>query len=548
MAGIGEARGRAGCPPPTGRGGGWSLRRLAPRGTLLLALYACAANSDLPPTPPPTTPAPTSPVSAVASTVTVVVPVVTVGEATQIIVRPRATGDTPLASNLPVQLELTGGSTVGRLSAIRFFTADSSYRATFLGQTAGTALAVRVTVDGVRLVASPSIAVEARAPTFTFCSPTGAVCDFVGRRDVRLVARDGQTFTQTFYASVPCAGSGYERGFRGAPAADWVRCEIGEAQRTPLDNLMPGMAGLDADLLLVPRGDVGVDRALIRQDPFTGAPSSEGSFRMTCELSHMAFVDPIVYPGASNQSHLHMFFGNTGVTPSSTAASVRTSGNGTCAGGTVNRTGYWVPALFDVRTSEIIQPAAATIYYKTGFNVEPSSIRSIPDGLVMIAGDPRNVGQPQVINQLPVVTWECEQTPTTHTGAIPSCPVGDIVRLVINFPQCWDGVRLDAPDHKAHMAYPEYRSDARSRCPASHPVMLPIITEIFRWPVQAGANPAFWRLTSDMYPITTRGGFSAHADWMNGWSSAELETIVTRCLQASKDCGVNALGDGRVLY
>jgi len=513
-------------------------------GVTLAVVPGCAAPADSGPTPP----VPASPVSPVASSVTTTADSVGVGRAVTIVVVPRNAAAAPLGPDLAVQLSVTGGTSTGQLSAVRFFAFDSSYRATFIGVTAGSAVRVRATVSGVPLTPTPSLVVHTPPTTFTFCSTTGAVCEFIGRRDVRLVATNGQSFTQTFYGSVPCAASGYVRGFTGAPAADYVRCEFAERQVEPIANPMPGMAGLDAAVLLVPRGDPGVSEPLIRTEAFTGTPSSKGSFRMTCTLTHMAFVDPIVYPGVSNGSHLHMFFGNAAITPLSTAATAATTGNGSCAGGTVNRTGYWVPALFDVRTSEIIAPTAATIYYKTGFNVEPSTVRSIPAGLVMIAGDARNVGRLQVVNQLPVVTWECEHTPTTNTGAVPSCPVGDIVRLVINFPQCWDGVHLDSPDHKRHMAYPEYRSDQRSRCPATHPVMLPIITEIFRWPVSAGANPTFWRLTSDMYPITTRGGYSAHADWMNGWAPAELETIVTRCLQASKDCGVNALGDGRVLY
>lgn len=194
-----------------------------------------------------------------------------------------------LGPDLVVQLSVTGGTSTGQLSAVRFFAFDSSYRATCIGTAAGSAVRVRAAVSGVPLTTVPSLVVHAPLPNFTFCSSTGAVCEFIGRRDVRLVAADGQTFTQTVYGSVPCAASGYERGF-------------------------------------------------------TGAPSSEGSFRMTRTLTNMAFIDPIVYPGVLNSSHLHMFFGNAGTPPTSTAATVSASGNGSCAGGTVNRTGYWVPA------------------------------------------------------------------------------------------------------------------------------------------------------------------------------------------------------------
>ena len=40
----------------------------------------------------------------------------------------------------------------------------------------------------------------------------------------------------------------------------------------------------------------------------------------------------------------------------------------------------------------------------------------------------------------------------------------------VSVPQCWDGVNLDSPDHKSHMAYPV------GGCPSTHPVPFPEIT------------------------------------------------------------------------
>ena len=244
-----------------------------------------------------------------------------------------------------------------------------------------------------------------------------------------------------------------------------------------------------------------------------------------------------------------MFFGNADITPSSTAANLVSSGGGSCMGGTVNRTGYWVPAVFDVRTNAVIPPDFATIYYKTGYNVDPATVREIPAGLVMIAGNKNHTSGVQSANNLEIASWGCETARWTNTGSMPSCPVGDRVTLLINFPQCWNGRDLDSPDHKSHMAYPDYRNPPqRSTCPTSHPVMLPIITEIFHWPVAAGADPSYWHMTSDMYGLGTRGGYSAHADWMNGWTPEFLRLILTNCLQPGRDCLVGLLGDGRELY
>jgi hypothetical protein len=120
--------------------------------------------------------------------------------------------------------------------------------------------------------------------------------------------------------------------------------------------------------------------------------------------------------------------------------------------------------------------------------------------------------------------------------------------MEISFPQCWDGVNLDSPDHKSHMAYPDYRNrPARSTCPASHPVPIPEITEHFDFPVTPTSAPAYWRLSSDMYSTTIKGGYSAHADWMGGWDRATVQTIVTSCLNRAVDCGVGSIGNGQVL-
>ncbi len=489
--------------------------------------------------------------SAATSSVDLSADSVAVGRSVVISVVPRDGTGAPLGPDQTVTLALAGGSSGGQLGTVAFFTYDSSYRARFTGDVAGTPLTVTARVATVTLPTTRTLRVQAPPPpTWTFCSNTGEVCTFVGTRDVRLVAASGVTHTQEFTGTVPCAPDGYERGFRSAPPAAYVRCEYGALKVDALANAMPGMAGLDAPVLQVPRGDRGAGAQLVRSASASpSAPMGEGSFRMTCTLATMDFFDPIVYPGQAKAAHLHMFFGNVAITPASTSRSLVAGGSGSCSGGTVNRTGYWVPALFDVRTSEIVPPDFATIYYKTGYNVDPATITEIPEGLVMIAGDKANVGRVQSKNQLEVAIWACEKTASTNTGAVPTCPVGDIVTLLINFPQCWDGVRLDSPDHQSHMAYPVYRNPPqRSTCPPTHPVMLPIITEIFHWPVTAGMNSAFWRLSSDMYPISTRGGYSAHADWMNGWEPTFLRAIVTNCLKPGRDCYVNLLGDGRELY
>ena len=51
-----------------------------------------------------------------------------------------------------------------------------------------------------------------------------------------------------------------------------------------------------------------------------------------------------------------------------------------------------------------------------------------------------------------------------------------------------------------------------------------------------------------MYDYSQHGGYSAHADWFNGWN-ADLESVwIAHCVQAAGDCHAHLLGDGRMFY
>jgi hypothetical protein len=316
------------------------------------------------------------------------------------------------------------------------------------------------------------------------------------------------------------------------------------------------MGPVSAPHVVVPRGSPGRSTMDVREVGGTGTFADFGAFRMVCTFAKFAFDDPIVYPKHPGVSHLHMFFGNTGVNAYTTPDSLFT-GNSTCAGGIANRTGYWTPAMIDTRTGTIVKPGPITIYYKSGLNVDYTKIVPLPTGLRMIAGDKNWTGpgpQTEPPQGFQFVQFVCRdgsvKVSYEESGNIPNCKVGDAVHLSIEFPQCWDGKHLDSPDHKSHMANPNYSGSVRNqtRCPGSHPVVVPQITEIFDFPVTEENAPASnWRLSSDMYDKKKKGGFSAHADWMMGWDETAMKTMVTDCLNKGRDCGVNFLGGGKEL-
>jgi len=268
----------------------------------------------------------------------------------------------------------------------------------------------------------------------------------------------------------------------------------------------------------------------------------------------MNFDDPLVFPDLIRATHLHAFFGHTGIDAFSNNTSINTTGTSTCTGGIENRSAYWAPAMIDTATgrpvnqsagSELDRVNALQVYYKTGYRgVASNTVRNFPAGLRMIAGDAR-ASSPA--NDSPA-TYHCHSRGQgSRQTSFPNCAPGDELVMSIMFPQCWDGVNLDSADHKSHMAYGTWgpvSGQNGAGCPSTHPVPLPEITQNYRFRIPAGGM-ATWRLASDTY--NGPAGYSGHADWWNGWNAATFQRVVDNCYRGGLDCQMNLLGNGQAL-
>lgn len=269
-----------------------------------------------------------------------------------------------------------------------------------------------------------------------------------------------------------------------------------------------------------------------------GADLTEsGAFRTNCGVSHFAFDDPIVFPGQAGKSHLHMFFGNTGANAYTTKDNITTTGDSTCSGGILNRTGYWVPAMVNLKTGAPVAPSGSSWYYKSAYRgVRAADVKPFPAGLRMIAGESGRT----VARTDDMIRFGCAST-SLVARSIPDCAVGDQVTIGIVFPQCWDGVNIDSPDHKSHMAY------ASGGCPASHPVALAEVALNISFTVTEARPDLNWKLSSDNYPSAgAQHGYSFHADWFNGWRDDIMKTFVTKCIN-TRASSSNSLCDDRYL-
>jgi Domain of unknown function (DUF1996) len=237
------------------------------------------------------------------------------------------------------------------------------------------------------------------------------------------------------------------------------------------------------------------------------------NFVSSCMFSHMAMDDPIVYPRQPGVSHDHSFVGNTTTNAFSTLRTLR-AGSSTCKRGG-ETAAYWMPTL--LLNGQMVAPSGATIYYR---RKTLAPIRAFPAGFKMIAGN-RSATSPQGMQ---ITFWNCGAASTVPASTdVPTCPNtrAQSLRLHVNFPSCWDGIHRDSADHKSHVAYP-----VRGACPATHPVAVPAISLIYRYPITGGSSVT----------LSSGGRYSAHGDFFNAWRQGTLVSLVNNCLNALRHC------------
>jgi Domain of unknown function (DUF1996) len=235
-----------------------------------------------------------------------------------------------------------------------------------------------------------------------------------------------------------------------------------------------------------------------------------GYFAVVCGFSHRNRDDAIVFPRQPGRSHEHTYFGNRTTDAFSTPASLRDEGQTTCRI-RADTAAYWVPTL---RVGgRAVEPLALVAFYARRTFDE---VDAFPAGLKVVAGN-SNARSAQSTR---VTFWSCAVRGAERSSTIPTCPgtTRGGLRLHVNFPNCWDGERLDSADHRSHMAY-----SRDGECPTSHPVEVPALTQVIYYGVSGGP-------TSELSSV---GQFSGHADFVNAWHQPTLERLVDRYLNPS---------------
>jgi len=241
-----------------------------------------------------------------------------------------------------------------------------------------------------------------------------------------------------------------------------------------------------------------------------------GSFEVVCAYTHSDQVDPIVQPGVKPSGHMHDFFGNVTTDQNSVLASL-------LAGGTTckrpqDKSGYWVPQV--LHNGIAVTPSLVHVYYNSEGR---SNVQPLPTGLEVVAGN-HDATAPQSTS---VVAWQCSDNlgPTVPQATPPSCGPDRNLKILVRFPECWDGVHLTSSDHQSHMAYYDPHT---KQCDPAHPV--PVV----------GANAEFkYPSLHDGTGLTLSSGsvLTLHGDFFDAWSQAEMDNLTAGCIDAGAKCG-----------
>ncbi|AUJ83825.1 DUF1996 domain-containing protein [Enterobacter cancerogenus] len=257
---------------------------------------------------------------------------------------------------------------------------------------------------------------------------------------------------------------------------------------------------------------------------------------VVCSYSHTLGDDAIMMYGMPNQAMLHDFFGNRQTDAASTRETLRQHEETTCDN-KADSSAYWVPSL-RLPDGTVVKPAYQKTYYQAS-HVDTWPLSPFPAGLSLLAGDHHGAAPN------PHITFLCANGKGYSNKVGETCGLRkakDAVQfnIGIQFPNCWDGVNLKPVRGLANATY-----DIKGACPSGFPVKIPTVNMNVAWVLPTITSLDTTKVQLSMDPIMhgnereERWGslYTAHADFMNGWTEEGARFMTDRCMNRGMDCG-----------
>jgi hypothetical protein len=273
--------------------------------------------------------------------------------------------------------------------------------------------------------------------------------------------------------------------------------------------------------------------------PFSVALDGD-TFTVNCQPLTIQRSDPILFPGVPG-GHVHNIIGGNGFQRTMNAK--MNDATQTTCDKAIDHSNYWVPALYHQRADkmfEMVKWNGAAVYYQKRACNYSASIQycdktkvplAFPYGFRMLAGDATRRTQNNSDYAQRAVSVMCifDGGSKEYNGFPPRhC---NTIRAQVYFPSCWDGVNLDSPDHKSHVAYPAVGDYNGGVCPQSHPVaLLSIFYEFF---LDTSSYTDFNRFAFANGDPT---GYGYHGDFVMGWTDRTLLQNAHAACVTSANC------------
>ncbi|GAA2539026.1 hypothetical protein GCM10010435_02880 [Winogradskya consettensis] len=257
----------------------------------------------------------------------------------------------------------------------------------------------------------------------------------------------------------------------------------------------------------------------------TNVPSNNvrvAEFNASCTLSHSAKDDAIVFPNMPGASHMHTFLGNNSTDAATTLQSLMANTSSSCKPAD-DHSAYWIPQLQEADGTPV-ELEGVTVYYGSRLK-DTTKTMPFPQGFRMIQGDAKK--QTDTPDGAPGQFW-CAgaggQTGRSTDGNWPVCANTANLTFQLTFPDCWDGVHLDSPDHKSHVGPTGPDGTCAS---GKFPVAIPSLSFVIGY--KNHGSTAGMKLSSG-------NASSMHGDAFFAWENDALGSRVKNCIWQKAKC------------
>jgi hypothetical protein len=280
---------------------------------------------------------------------------------------------------------------------------------------------------------------------------------------------------------------------------------------------------------------VAIDSVPVRPaDAAVGADAATGSWDSPCgrnENGHHNADNVVAQPGRpGGAQHLHDYVGNVSTTAYSTELDLALAGT-TCRNGDTS-TYYWpvlglLPGHYGGadhagagHAGGPLLPASVVVRF---LGNPRSKVLPMPRFLRMITGDAK--AATARASTAPPAQWTCSGTRDRRTDRYPLCPPGQRVLRIFDFPNCWDGLRTDSPNHVSHVVFPA----TDGGCPDSTFPIPKLHIEV-GYSVPGGRSYAI-----DTFPEQHRSPRTDHAAFIDVMPDALMARLVD-CVNTGRHC------------